>query len=414
MPRALLVVLDGCADRPVKELGGKTPLEAAVKPTMDRLTSEGSCGLMDVISPGIRPGSDVAHLAIFGYDPYKYYPGRGPLEAIGAGLRLNPGDVAFRTNVATVNDDLVVVDRRGGRYIGADEVKEIEEVINNEVIPTLRAKYGIDAIYKQTVEHRGVLVLKGSVSPHVSDTDPHVVGARVAEAKALSEDARVTADYINEFTKLVHERLGKARFNEIRRREGKGPINMVLLRGAGSMRVFEPLSSRYRIRPAIIAGVALIRGIGVALGMEPINVENYVGSKDDDFNAAFHAAAEALRNHDFVFLHVKPTDSMSHDGDFRGKIMIIERVDAGLRRFIEEAPGDTYIFITCDHATPVTVKEHTGDPVPFMAWGVDVMKDDVGRFSERDCSRGFWNRIRGIDIMNIIANYLGTLEKFGE
>ncbi|ADN50588.1 2,3-bisphosphoglycerate-independent phosphoglycerate mutase [Vulcanisaeta distributa] len=414
MPRALLVVLDGCADRPVKELGGKTPLEFAVKPTIDRLVAEGSCGLMDVISPGIRPGSDTAHLAIFGYDPYKYYPGRGPFEALGAGLTLNPGDVAFRTNVATVNSDLVVVDRRGGRYIDPAEVKEIENIINNEVLPILRSKYGIDAVYKQTVEHRGVLVLRGNVSPHITDTDPHVTGVRVSEAKALSDDAKVTANYINEFTKLVYEKLSKAEFNEKRRREGKGPINMVLLRGAGSLRNFEPLSLRYRIKPAIIAGVALIRGIGRALGMDAINVDNYIGSKDDDFIAAFQAAARALNNYDFVFVHVKPTDSMSHDGDARGKAMIIERVDAGIRRFLEEAPSDTYVFITCDHATPITVREHTGDPVPFMAWGPDVMRDDVTQFSERACAKGFWSRIRGIDVMNIIANYLGTLEKFGE
>lgn len=336
---------------------------------------------------------------------------------MGAGLTLNPGDVAFRTNVATVNSDLVVVDRRGGRYIDPAEVKEIENIINNEVLPVLRSKYGIDAVYKQTVEHRGgVLVLRGNVSPHITDTDPHVTGVRVSEAKALSDDAKVTANYINEFTKLVYEKLSKAEFNEKRRREGKGPINMVLLRGgAGSLRNFEPLSLRYRIKPAIIAGVALIRGIGRALGMDAINVDNYIGSKDDDFIAAFQAAARALNNYDFVFVHVKPTDSMSHDGDARGKAMIIERVDAGIRRFLEEAPSDTYVFITCDHATPITVREHTGDPVPFMAWGgPDVMRDDVTQFSERACAKGFWSRIRGIDVMNIIANYLGTLEKFGE
>ncbi len=281
-------------------------------------------------------------------------------------------------------------------------------------MPVLRSKYGIEAVYKQTVEHRGVLVLRGNVSPHVSDTDPHATGVRVLETRALNDDARTTANYINEFTKLVYEKLSKAEFNERRRREGKGPINMVLLRGAGSLRNFEPLSTKYRIKPAIIAGVALIRGIGRALGMDAISVNNYIGSKDDDFMAAFQAAARALNDHDFVFVHVKPTDSMSHDGDARGKAMIIERVDAGIRRFLEEASSDTYIFITCDHATPITVKDHTGDPVPFMAWGPDVMRDDITQFGERACAKGFWSRIRGIDVMNIIANYLGTLEKFGE
>lgn len=206
-------------------------------------------------------------------------------------------------------------------------------------MPVLRSKYGIEAVYKQTVEHRGVLVLRGNVSPHVSDTDPHATGVRVLETRALNDDARTTANYINEFTKLVYEKLSKAEFNERRRREGKGPINMVLLRGAGSLRNFEPLSTKYRIKPAIIAGVALIRGIGRALGMDAISVNNYIGSKDDDFMAAFQAAARALNDHDFVFVHVKPTDSMSHDGDARGKAMIIERVDAGIRRFLEERPA---------------------------------------------------------------------------
>jgi len=414
MPRALLLIMDGCGDRPVGRLGGKTPLEVARKPVMDRLTAEGCCGLLDVINPGVRPGSDAAHMALLGYDPYKYYPGRGPLEALGAGIEVRRGDVALRANVATVNEDLVVIDRRGGRYVDPGEAAAIEEIINGDVLPTLRGKYGIDAVYKQTVEHRGVLVLRGPVSPMVTDTDPNRVNERVRVSVGLSDEAKLTSEFINEFTRLTHEKLRGAEFNRRRLREGKPPINIVLLRGAGSLGNFVSMRDRYGIGGAVIAGVAVIKGIGRALGMEVIDVPNYVGSRDDDIKGAFIRAAEALGSRDFVMIHVKATDSMSHDRDVDGKINVLERIDEGLMMLMERIPGDTYVVVTCDHSTPVETGDHSGDPVPIMMWGPGVMRDHVVRFSERDCYRGYLGRLRGIDVMRIITDYLGKGEKMGE
>ncbi len=415
--QALIIILDGAADRPLLELGRKTPLEVAQKPTIDRLTSEGSCGLLYAISPGVRPGSDVAHLALFGYDPYRYYTGRGPFEALGAGVDLRPGDIAFRTNVATVNNDLIVIDRRAGRYVNPEEAREIERIINEDIGKIINEKYGVELIYKHTTEHRGVLILRGEkISYRVGNTDPHAINKRVLDGKPLddSEEAKRTSKILQEFTKLVYEKLSQSEINITRRREGKPLINMILLRGAGILPKIKPINEVYNIRCSMIAGIAVIKGIGKALGFDVIDVPGYRGAKTDDYNRAFEEAVKALSNYDIVVLHVKPTDSASHDGDVMGKIRIIEQVDAALRRVLEKVPDNTYIVITCDHATPVKVKDHTGDPVPIMMWGPDLFRDEVSKYCEKACSEGFWGVLKGLDLMPIITNYLGRQEKFGE
>ncbi|NPA23417.1 MAG: 2,3-bisphosphoglycerate-independent phosphoglycerate mutase [Crenarchaeota archaeon] len=416
MARALFILLDGGADRPVREYYYKTPLEYARKPCIDMLTSEGMCGILYTIGPGVRPGSDTAHLALFGYDPHIYYKGRGPFEAAGLGMDIRPGDVAFRTNLATVDENGIVIDRRAGRYFTEEEIREIERIVA-EVCKIVSEKYGVEIYYKHGTEHRGALVLRGDVSPEVTGNDPHKTGLPVPPFKPLRDDekARRTAEILNTFVKLLSEKLSKASFNEKRRKEGRPVANMMLIRGGGVLPTgIEPIYRRYRIKPAMVAGIALIKGIGRVLGFEVVDVPGYTGSKTDDFNRAFEKALELLSSHDFVFLHVKPTDAAGHDGDFLGKVDIIERVDKALRNIIDRIPTDTYIVVTCDHATPVKFKDHTGDPVPFLISGPDVTIDDVAKFAERYMHKGALGTIRGLDVMNIIGNYMGILEKFGE
>ncbi len=416
MARCLFILLDGGADRPVRQYYYKTPLEVARKPMIDRLAAEGMCGIMYTISPGIRPGSDTAHLALFGYDPYRYYKGRGPFEAAGLGMDIRPGDVAFRTNLGTVDENGIVVDRRAGRYFTEDEVREIESIVS-EVCNQISKMFNVEIFYKHGTEHRGALVLRGDVSPKVSDNDPHKVGLPVQPFKPLEDDdkARRTAEILNTFVKILSEKLSKASFNEKRRREGRPIANIMLIRGGGILPTdIEPIYRRYRIRPAMVAGIALIKGIGKVLGFDVIDVPNYTGSRTDDFNRAMEEAVRKLSTYDFVFLHVKPTDAAGHDGDFQGKVDIIERVDKALKYVIDKIPKDTYIVITCDHATPITFKDHTGDPVPFLIHGPDILTDDVAKFTERQACKGALGTIRGIDVMNIIGNYMGILEKFGE
>jgi 2,3-bisphosphoglycerate-independent phosphoglycerate mutase len=411
MPSVLWILFDGGGDRPS---GSKTPFYVAFKPTIDYLASLGSCGVLDPISPGVRPGSDTAHLALFGYDPYKYYTGRGAFEALGAGIQLRPGDVAFRTNLATVDESGVVIDRRAGRYIAPEETKAVEEVLN-KIGEEVGRKYGVEVVYKSTVEHRGVLVLRGAVSHRVSDTDPHKVGAKLLRSEPLenSKEAALTAEVVNEITRRFSEAARELEINKTRRLEGRLPINAILLRGGGYMPQIEPIREKYNVRAAAIAGVALIRGVARAVGMDVYTAPGLGGTKDDVFDEAVKLAVELMARYDLVFLHVKGTDSTSHDGDFNGKVSVIERLDRALAPYLDKLLNN-YVVVTSDHATPVAVKEHTGEPVPIMLYGPDVVTDDVAKFSELTCWRGALGRIRGLDVMPILGSYLGLTEKFGE
>ncbi|MCI4447656.1 MAG: 2,3-bisphosphoglycerate-independent phosphoglycerate mutase [Pyrobaculum sp.] len=411
MPSVLWILFDGGGDRPS---GGKTPFYVAFKPTIDYLTSLGSCGVLDPISPGVRPGSDTAHLALFGYDPYKYYTGRGAFEALGADVQLKPGDVAFRTNLATVDDSGTVIDRRAGRYIAPEEARAVEKVLN-KIGEEVGRKYGVEVVYKSTVEHRGVLVLRGAVSHRVSDTDPHKVGAKLLRSEPLdnSKEAALTAEVVNEITRRFSEAAKELEINKTRRLEGRLPINAILLRGGGYMPQIEPIKERYNIKAAAIAGVALIRGVARAVGMDVYTAPGLGGTKDDKFDEALKLAVELMARYDLVFLHVKGTDSTSHDGDFNGKVSVIERLDKSLAPYLDKLLSN-YLVVTSDHATPVSVKEHTGEPVPIMLYGPDVVTDDVAKFSELTCWRGALGRIRGLDVMPILGSYLGLTEKFGE
>ncbi|CCC82674.1 2,3-bisphosphoglycerate-independent phosphoglycerate mutase [Thermoproteus tenax] len=411
MTSVLWILFDGGGDRPRE---GTTPFFAALKPVIDSLASYGSCGMMDPIAPGIRPGSDTAHLALFGYDPYKYYTGRGAFEALGAGVDLKPGDVAFRTNLATVDERGIVVDRRAGRYISPEEAQEVEGLMA-KIGEEIERKYGVSILYKSTVEHRGVLVLRGAVSHRVSDTDPHKVGEAIKPSAPLDGDerAKVTAEVINEITARFRSLSKELEANKRRGSKGEPLINAILVRGGGYMPSIESIHDKYKIRAAAVAGVALIRGVAKAVGMDVYTAEGLVGTKFDKFDEAVKLAVQLMKRYDLVFLHVKGTDSASHDGDFRGKVDVVERLDAALRPY-EAVLRENYVVVTSDHATPVSVREHTGEPVPVLLYGPDVIRDDVTKFSELTCWRGALGRIKGIDITPILASYLGLSEKFGE
>ena len=397
--KIVFIVFDGLADRPIKELGNKTPLEVANKPNLDELAKRGVNGLLDIISPGKRIGSDVAHLSILGYDPYKYYTGRGPLEASGIGLELDSNDVAFRANFATVSEDFTVIDRRAGRI--KEGTKELEKAINEIDI-------GVDFIFKASVAHRGVLVLRGrGLSDKVSDTDPHEVGVKVMEAKPLenTKEAKRTAEIINEFTKKVHEVLNNHRVNVERAKRGLPKANIVLLRGAGRTPKLEPFEKRYGIKGACIAKTAIIKGIARLLGMEVIDSK-------EDFLERGKQIFEALNRNDFVLLNIKEPDEAGHDGNYEKKIKIIEEADKMIGMFLDYVE-ENYLVVLSDHTTPVSFRDHTGDEVPVLIAGPEVRSDDVTTFSERSVYKGYLNRIRALDLMTYMLNLTNRLEKYG-
>ena len=408
--KAMFVVLDGMADRPVAELGRKTPLQVAKTPNMDKLAASGACGIVDPVAPGIPPGSDVANMALLGYDPYEHYTGRGALEALGAGLDLRPGDVAFRCNFATVDEDGIVLDRRAGR-ISTDKASVLAQAIREALE---EADLGVEVEFANTVQHRAVLVLRGEgLSRAISDTDPKENGRPLRKCSPLdgSPEAKRTADIVNALSELMMKVLKEHPLNK----ELEKPANAILFRGAGTLPDLRPLGDLYGIRGTCISAVALVKGVCKAAGLEVMEVPGATGSYDTDLDAKFTRALEALKGpYDLVFVHIKATDVASHDHDAAKKVWFLERVDVALGKALEALETeDIYVLLTSDHTTSVRTGKHEGDPVPVALAGPEARTDDVERFDEVSCSRGCLCRLRGIDLMPTLMNLLGKVGRFG-
>lgn len=409
--KAILVIMDGLGGRPT-DLGGATCLERAAKPYLDELAGQGALGLMDPIAPGIRPGSDTAHLSIFGYDPLKVYTGRGAFEVLGLGLEVRGGDVCFRTNFATVERQggkLVVVDRRAGRLA---EGHAFEQALNEISLRDL----GVELIFRASTEHRGAVVLRGeALSSAITDTDPHEVGKEVLVCEPLeaSEGARRTAAAVNALTRRAHEVLESHPANARRRAQGQLAANALLLRGAAVMPHLQPLTEDYGIRGACVAGGALYKGVARLAGLEVLAVPGATGDLKTDLRAKAKAALSALARVEFVFVHIKGTDNAAHDRNAQSKREFIERVD---REFFGELlaglPPGVHLCVSGDHTTPPAVGEHTADPVPVLFWGPSIRPDPARTFGERAAAQGGLGRFSGRLVPQLLG-YSDLGPKFG-
>jgi len=401
------------ADRPVKELGWKTPLEVARKPSLNQIAKTGVCGILDPISPGKAPGSDTATLALLGYDSLKIYSGRGALEALGSGVNVLPGDVAFRCNFATANEKGVITDRRAGRIANEDAVKLADSLQKIKLKKPANAEF----LFKSTIQHRTVLSLRGpKLSTAVSDSDPGKIGEKPSEIKPLdnSSEAKLTARIVNDLLHDFQKALKNHPVNEERTKRGLPQANIVLCRGAGTIPNIRPVSQLFGIRATCVAAAPLVKGVCKAAGMKIMNVKRATGTPQTDYIAKAKAVVQALRNSDFVLLHVKATDVASHDGNAKLKIEVIEKIDGMLGYMLNNIDlSSTYLAVTADHTTSLVTGNHEGDPVPIAITGQYVRRDDVMEYDERSCARGGLNRIRGMDLMPILMNLLGKTEKFG-
>lgn len=395
MGKVIFIILDGLGDRPCKEFLGETPLEAASTPVMDFFVREGICGLQAPLGLGFDPESGPAHFEIFGYTPYKkYYPGRGVIEALGAGAKLKENDIAFRVNFATLKNGKII-DRRAGRI---DCVKEFEEDLTMEL-------RGVKFILKAGTEHRAALILRGeNLSSELDDSDPHKKGVAPKKVKALNKKAKFTAEILNEYLKKVHEILKKHRINKKRNKKKLPEANFILLRGASKFKKIETFKKRYGVKACCIAGAGLYKGFGKFIGMDLVNVKGATGGKDTNIVAKFKSAKRVLKKYDFIWVHVKGTDLYGHDGDCYGKKKFIEKVDKALEVL---ADINALKVITGDHSTPCSLKDHSGDEVPILFHGPGVRVDEVFHFGERDCMHGGLKRINGKDIMPEILNLIG-------
>ena len=403
MDNILLIIMDGISDRPDVRIEGKTVLQHATMKNLDLFAKTGINGIMDPIAPGIRPGSDTAHLALLGYNPYEVYTGRGPFEAAGIGIELKEGDVAFRCNFATVDEKLVVKDRRAGRI--KDGTKELAKAVDGMRIDDVKI------IFKEAVEHRGVLVLRGkALSSNLSDIDPHKDSVRINRSKPLSENAKRAADILNRFVEESYRILKEHPVNMERLRNKKMPANIILPRGAGIFPKIGSMDEKYGLSSACVAGISLVKGVCRLAGIDIIDVKGATGGVDTNIDAKIKSAISALDKHDFVVVNIKAPDLYGHDGDVFGKVKIAEKIDKAL----EPLKGlDCLKIFTADHSTPVTVKNHSADPVPLTITGKGVRVDDVQNFDEISCAKGGLCRIRGKDLMNIALDLTNRSEKFG-
>jgi len=411
--KGIIFVGDGMGGRPMPQLDGMTTVEAQETPALDRVAREGACGLMDPIARGMGAGSDTAHMAILGYDPWEHYKGRGPFEAKGVGLDVRVGDVAFRCNFATV-DGRRVVDRR------ADRIKHGTDALAEAISEQIEEIEGVQIVFAASVEHRAALVLRGEGLWHeITDVDPHDEGkdyldSHPEEGAQDLEGAEKAAGIVNEFVRQVRPILEDHEVNVERRREGKKPANIVLPRGAGTAVDLTPFEQRYGMRGAMIVEVDLVRGLGDYLDMDVIRVEGATGGHDTDEMAIAEAVLDALDEHDFVLANIKCPDLSGHDGLAREKMAAIAKVDRAVGHIMDHiACTPTTLMLTADHCTPCSVRNHSGDAVPVAFCGFGVRPDDVESYGERSCAKGIMGRMVGMEVMDIMRNMMDRGEKFG-
>lgn len=407
--RAVLLICDGMADRPVALLGNRTPLDAADTPNMNRLALEGESGLMDPIAPGVRVGSDTGHLAILGYDPYKTYTGRGPFEAAGIGMEVRKGDVSFRCNFSTVDENLAVTDRRAGRI--TEDTDQLAQSVDGIQIED------VTFYFKESVAHRGALVMHGpGLGAQVSDIDPHREQERILKAaplNALDPASSKTARLLNQWVLRAHEILKGHPVNKRRESQGLAPANIILPRGVGVAPDIQEFDILHDVASACVVETGLIRGIARYISMDMIDVPGANGGLDSDVMAMGRAVVEALQNHNFVLCNVKGPDVAGHDGDAQAKVEIIQRIDALVGYLVDNLGEEDVLVVTADHSTPCSVKDHTGDPVPIVFWSRAGRSDLASEFNEVAVTRGSVGRIRGVDVMPITTNLMGVQEKYG-
>ena len=400
MSKYILLICDGLGDLPVPELGNETPLEAANTPNLDHLAKNGKTGLMSVLGKGVRPNSDEAHLVLFGYDLKKEYPGRGPIEAAGVGIKLLEGDIAIRANLATVDENLNVLDRRAGR------IEDSSDFLKNLDGLTIA---GIKFILKPGTGHRVALVMRGKgLTDKISNSDVHYVtedevvehweGLPVNVIKPLdnSPEAKFTAAVLQKFLEIAHEKLEQNALNQERAKKGLPKANYLLTRGPGYFKKLPTFEEKWGVSACCIAGAGLYKGLGILTGMDLLEVQGATGLPNTNVEGKIQAAKEAIKKYEFVFVHIKPTDIFGENGDCQGKKDFIEKIDKAIDS-IEETSAT--ICLTADHSTPCQLKDHSADPVPVLIYKKGVVGDRLEKFSEKECQRGSLGMIEGKDLL---------------
>jgi 2,3-bisphosphoglycerate-independent phosphoglycerate mutase len=384
--KIVFLVIDGLGGLPDPKTG-RTELETAHIPNLDRLAAQGICGLADPVAAGITPGSGPGHLALFGYDPVKYNIGRGVLEAIGIDIELKEGDVAARGNFCTIDARGIITDRRAGR-ISTEKCAELCKLLGAISIR------GVDIKIYPVREHRFVVVFRGEdLRAELTESDPSITGVAPMKVKAEKTQAHRTANIVNQFIDKAGEIL-----------KNRHPANMVLLRGFSKKPQLPSMQELYKLNPLAIAVYPMYRGLARLVGMKVVKTGTTLGEE-------LKTLKENFKKHDFFFLHIKQTDTAGEDGDFARKVKVIEQIDAALPDLIKLKPD--VMVVTGDHSTPAVLSSHSWHAVPVMLYSKYCRTDAVNEFSEKACLAGGLGRIHATEIITLaLANAL-KLTKFG-
>lgn len=407
------VLLDGCGDRPVPGLNYATPLEAAYTPNLDRIASRSRLGRVTTVGKGIAPESDIAVFNMLGYSFDQGYPGRGVVEAVGSGMDMGDGDLALRANLASANGKSIV-DRRAGRDLTQEEADGLAQDLNGIKLE------GASFEFRATISYRGVLVIKahGQLAAAISNTDPAY--ARVGgfgAAKETSgadtilrcvpeskEDGAVrAAQLVNEFSAKAQKVLGASEVNRERIRRGKLPANCVLLRDAGDhLPKLQSFEEKYSVKGVALVELPAEVGIAKLLGMRMVRVKDR-----NDMREKASIFSSELREGTMVYVHIKGPDEFGHDGDPKGKKKCIESID---RDFFSVALANlrgTRLAVSCDHATPCTLRMHSADPVPLLI--TSESDGDGRRFTEANSKLGSLGHLAGKDVLGTVIR--GTVRR---
>ena len=373
----IVVLGDGMADEPIPELGGKTPMEAARTPVMDELASKGSLGTVQNVPAGMAPGSDVANLSVLGYDPAENYSGRSPLEALSVGVAMEESDVIFRSNIVTLTDEepyeeKTILDHSSGEISTADA---------DELMDAIREKFNSDTFRFYTgTSYRHILVWKNGRVAKLEPPHDHlgsVIGPYLPQEEVLRNMMKESFPVLNDHP-----------VNRARAAAGKNKANSLWFWGAGTKPKVQNFQEKTGLKGAMISAVDLLKGIAVGAGMKVCQVEGATGSIDTNYEGKAQAAIDALlkEGYDFAYIHVEAPDEMGHQGKVQEKVKSIEYLDSRLialvKKAMEDAGEDYRMLILPDHPTPIRIRTHTGDPVPYLIYDSTRQQKKQARFTE--------------------------------
>lgn len=377
----IVVLGDGMADYPIDKFGAKTVLEAANKPNMDYMAARGEVGMVKTVLDGMKPGSDVANLSVMGYDTRKFYSGRSPLEAASIGVKLKDNDVTFRANLVTLSDeenykDKTMIDYSAGE-ISTEEAKELIEAVEKELCTDIIHFYA-------GVSYRHLLVWEGG-STNVKLTPPHDISdKKITDFLPKGEGADKLLELMEKSEKILREHP----VNKKRIKEGKNPATSIWIWGEGTKPQLESFEKLYGLKGSVISAVDLIKGIAICAEMNSIDVEGANGNYDTNYEGKANAALNALKNgSDFVYIHLEGPDECGHQGNADNKKLAVERIDKKIIGFLrKELDGTPYkMLILPDHPTPVKIKTHVSDPIPYIIYNsIDEKESGVESYTEKN------------------------------